>query len=225
MWQNGTYLKMKKILTLELFQKEARDFAKQLTRIEHKDIYGVTDGKAIGTYIEHAFQLHLEKKYHYHRGNSAKGIDLPELNVDIKVTSMRQPQSSCPFKSVRQKIYGLGYHLILFIYDKSDDKKLEQASLKLLHTIFIDKSKTADFRLTKTILQTLNSGGNEEDVFADLIESNLPIDEMESQYLAKEIVKNPPRLGFLTISNALQWRLQYKRIVEIAGEAEGINRL
>jgi len=41
--------------------------------------------------------------------------------VDIKVTSIRQPQSSCPFKSARQKIYGLGYSLIVFVYDKKDD--------------------------------------------------------------------------------------------------------
>jgi hypothetical protein len=49
------------------------------------------------------------------RGNLAKGIDFPELGVDIKVTSIRQPQSSCPFKSVRQKIYGRGYSLLVFV--------------------------------------------------------------------------------------------------------------
>ena len=26
-----------------------------------------------------------------------------------------------------------------------------------------------------------------------------------------------PRLGYLTISNALQWRLQYSRVIEQAG--------
>ena len=47
--------------------------------------------------------------------------DLPSLDVDIKVTSIRQPQSSCPFQSARQKIYGLGYHLLIFVYEKSDN--------------------------------------------------------------------------------------------------------
>ncbi len=216
---------MKKILTLDLIQQEAGDFAKWATKIKHKDIYGITDGKAVGTYIEHGFQSYLGKKYCYSKGSSAKGIDLPELNIDIKVTSIKQPQSSCPFKSARQKVYGLGYHLILFVYDKSDNRDTQLTSLEMLHTVFINKSKTADFRLTSRILKTLDLGGNEEDIFADLADSNLPLDEVESQNLAKEIIKNPPKLGYLTLSNALQWRLQYKRIVEIAGDIEGINRL
>ena len=49
------------------------------------------------------------------------GIDAPELDVDIKVTSIKQPQSSCPFKSARPKRYGLGYNLLVFVYEKSDD--------------------------------------------------------------------------------------------------------
>jgi hypothetical protein len=39
----------------------------------------------------------------------------------MKVTRIKQPQSSCPFKSARQKIYGLGYSLIVFVYEKIDD--------------------------------------------------------------------------------------------------------
>jgi len=80
--------------------------------------------------------------------------------VDIKVTSIRQPQSSCPFKSARQKIYGLGYSLLVFVYDKHD-----------------------------------------------------------------EVLRNPPEVGYLTVSNALQWRLQYSRVIEQAGKVGGILRL
>jgi len=39
----------------------------------------------------------------------------------MKVTSSRQPQSSCPFKHARQKIYGLGSSLLVFVYDKTDN--------------------------------------------------------------------------------------------------------
>jgi hypothetical protein len=58
-------------------------------------------------------------------GNAASGIDLPSADIltDIKVTSIKQPQSSCPFKDVKQKIYGLGYNLLVFVYDKKDDKR------------------------------------------------------------------------------------------------------
>jgi hypothetical protein len=112
---------MPKPLTIELLQKEASSFAKAESKHAEPSLFGVTDGKAVGTYLEHKFQTALHTRYTYGRGNSAKGIDFPELGVDIKVTSIRQPQSSCPFKSARQKIYGLGYSLIIFVYDKRDD--------------------------------------------------------------------------------------------------------
>ena len=40
----------------------------------------------------------------------------------------RQPQSSCPFQSARRKIYRLGYHLLIFVYDKSDNDKAKNRS-------------------------------------------------------------------------------------------------
>ncbi len=36
---------------------------------------------------------------------------------------------------------------------------------------------------------------------------------------------NPPNIGYLTISNALQWRLQYRRVIEEAGKVDGIRRI
>jgi hypothetical protein len=36
----------------------------------------------------------------------------------------------------------------------------------------------------------------------------LPVDEIQAQELAEEILQNPPELGYLTRSNALQWRLE-----------------
>ncbi len=51
---------------------------------------------------------------------------------------------------------------------------------------------------------------------------NLPVDEMEASNIADEILANPPVQGFLTISNALQWRLQYTRVIDLAGQEEGL---
>lgn len=106
------------LLTLEILRSEAIEFAKIEPKFPEPSLFGVTDGKAVGTYLEHKFQAYLQNKYDYAKGSSAKGIDFPGLDVDIKVTSIRQPQSSCPFKSARQKIYGLGYSLLVFVYDK-----------------------------------------------------------------------------------------------------------
>lgn len=106
-------------LTSASLRREAQAFSGEESRHPEPSLFGVTDGKAVGTYLEHKFRAYLRgKKYEFEEGNSATGIDFPGLSVDMKVTSIRQPQSSCPFKSARQKIYGLGYSLIVFVYDK-----------------------------------------------------------------------------------------------------------
>ena len=188
-------------------------------------LFGVTDGKAVGTYLEHKFQSELLRRYGYTKGSSAKGIDFPGLDVDIKVTSVRQPQSSCPFKSARQKIYGLGYSLLVFVYDKRDDVKTRKAQLKILHTIFIEKDRAADFQTTSGLLALLKNKANRDDILGFFAERMLTVDEISAGILADEVLRSPPALGYLTISNALQWRLQYSRAIEQAGSVTGLLRL
>ena len=216
---------MSKSLNIALIQKEAAAFAKAESKHAEPSLFGVTDGKAVGTYLEHKFQVLLQGRYGYARGNSAKGIDFPELGVDIKVTNIRQPQSSCPFKNARQKIYGLGYSLIIFVYDKKDDAKTRTGRLEILHTIFVDKERTADFQTTSGLLRLIENKANRDDILAFFQERMLPVDEIEAGNLADEILQAPPQLGYLTISNALQWRLQYSRVIEQAGSVGGILRL
>lgn len=108
-------------------------------------LFGVTDGKAIGIYLEHKFQHYLEEKYQLQKGNSAKGIDFPELMIDIKVTSIKQSQSFCHFKSARQKIFGLGYSLLIFVYEKQDNNINKTGILNIIHTIYVEESRTADY--------------------------------------------------------------------------------
>ena len=188
-----------------------------------KELFGVTDGKAIGTFVEHEFQSFLEQRYVLEAGNSANGLDLPSVNTDIKVTSITQPQSSCPYKDSRQKIYGLGYNLIVFVYQKKDNVRTKKGSLEFVSCVFVDAKRTADYQLTRTLLEIVNNNGNEEDVYALLNDRRVPGDETTLALLAEEIVRNPPMQGYLTISNAMQWRLQYKRIVDLDQDVEGIN--
>lgn len=218
-------MKDSKELTIELLCEEAGKFSEMESNHSESSIYGTTDGKALGTYFEHKFQDCLSEKYNYVRGSSARGIDFPELNVDMKVTKITQPQSSCPFKSARQKIFGLGYSLLIFVYDKFDEIETQQGNMKILHTVFVDKARTADFQTTKGILQILGNKGNIDDLIAFMYERNLPIEDIQANNLAEEIMKNPPNLGYLTISNALQWRLQYRRAIEKSGEISGILRI
>lgn len=212
-------------LTVDLLKVAAKAFAQNESGHKEKALFGVTDGKAVGTYLEHKFQEILQKKYEYVRGSSAKGIDFPILDVDIKVTSIRQPQSSCPFKSARQKIYGLGYSLLVFVYDKKDDRKSRTATLNIKHVIFVYADRTGDYQTTTGILKILDNSGNSDDLMAFMTERFLPVDEIQAQELAKDLLKKRPGVGYLTMSNALQWRLQYSRVIEQAGSIQGVERL
>lgn len=216
---------MKPALTIESLCAAAARFAAIESLHNEPLLYGVTDGKAVGTYLEHKFTAYLAESYAYESGNSALGIDLPSLNVDIKVTSIKQPQSSCPFRSASQKIFGLGYHLLVFVYDKYDNPKNKTGQLAMQHTVFVDKSRTADFQTTKGIKDILERDGNTDDLIAFIIERNLPVDEIGANQLAVTILETPPNQGYLTISNALQWRLQYSRVIQQAGSILGIVRV
>jgi len=180
--------------------------AKEFCALKHtySKLFGVTDGKAVGTFIEHEFGKYLESRYTVQIGSSASGLDLPSLETDVKVTSIRQPQSSCPFRSARQKVYGLGYNLLLFVYAKHDAQKAKTAKLTFVSCAFIDKSRTADYQTTRGILEILGQDGNRDDILAFLSDRNLPGDEIVLNTLADEITQSPPVLGYLTISNALQ---------------------
>lgn len=215
---------MKKLDKKELI-KSAEAFCKQESGKYRKELFGVTDGKAVGTFVEHLFQDYLSKNYDMEVGSSANGLDLPSVNTDIKVTSIKQPQSSCPFKDSKQKIYGLGYNLIVFVYNKVDDTKHKKGKLDFVSCTYIDQSRTADYQTTTGLRQIIENKGNADDIFAFLNDHKIPADEVTLMNMAKDILKNPPIIGYLTISNALQWRLQYSRIVSINETIEGISTI
>lgn len=215
----------KERLTVSILKEEANKFSMIESTTSSPILYGVTDGKRIGTYLEHKFQKFLHTKYIYDEGSSAKGLDFPSLNIDMKVTSIKQPQSSSPFKSARQKVYGLGYSLLIFVYDKFDDDVHRTGRLDILHTVFVEDYRTGDFQTTSGLINILNNDGNIDDILAFFEERRLPLDEIQAQSLAEEVFLSTPKLGYLTISNALQWRLQYGRVIQEAGFITGVQRV
>lgn len=220
-------MEQKEKLTIEKLIEEAQIFCVEQLKFQHKELYGVTDGKAVGTLIEHKFQTHLNDKYEVLVGSSARGIDLPsdDIQTDIKVTSIRQPQSSCPFKDAKQKIFGLGYNLLVFVYDKSDDPKTQTAILNFVSCSFVHKERTADYTTTFRLREMVKDGANEADIIAYLQDKNIPADEITLAKVAEQILQTPPEQGYLTISNALQWRLQYQRIVALTDDIPGIDKI
>ena len=218
---------MKQKLTIKTLINEAQLFCVDQSKVRHKELFGVTDGKAVGTLIEQKFQKHLSDKYELKVGSSASGVDLPaeDILTDIKVTSIKQPQSSCPFKDAKQKVFGLGYNLLVFVYDKADDPKSKTASLNFVSCSFISKERTADYTTTFRLREMVKDKANETDIIAYLQDKNIPADEITLSKLAGQILNTPPEQGYLTISNALQWRLQYQRIVTLTDEIEGITKI
>lgn len=213
---------MKEILTLEKLFKAAKEFCIVEGSINFPDLIGVTDGKAVGTFVEHRLKNYLTERFDVPVGSSASGIDLPsqEINTDIKVTSVRQPQSSCPYKSSRQKIFGLGYNILVLVYDKKDTK--DSSYLNFLNCTFIENLRTADFTVTKRIAEMLKDGANKEDIIGYFVDKNIPGDEITHDQLADEVLDKGIQQGYLTISNALQWRLQYQRVISLGNSVSGV---
>ncbi|WP_406708903.1 hypothetical protein QEV68_05395 [Trueperella pyogenes] len=211
-------------LTLDLFREAAKEFAANLAGTPLPDLYGATDGKAVGTKVESMFKDFLQIRYDFAVGNAANGLDFPSLNLDLKVTSIRQPQSSCPFRAATQKIYGLGYSLLVIVYTKRDVQAERVAYLDIENVVYIDKDRTGDFTLTRAIREIVSGidgemGGEAaaiDDLDALLQDKNIPLDEISRRQLAERLVSEVPEQGVLTISNALQWRLQYNRAIATA---------
>jgi hypothetical protein len=111
------------------------------------------------------------------------------------------------------------------VYEKADNQTSRTATLRIADTIFVESRRTADFQMTKGLRDIIGNAGNADDLMAFMSEKNLPVEEIELNDLASEILRNPPDQGFLTISNALQWRLQYTRVIEQAGSVQGVNAI
>ncbi|GBU07641.1 hypothetical protein AwDysgo_09720 [Bacteroidales bacterium] len=123
------------------------------------------------------------------------------------------------------QLFWLGYHLLVFVYDKVDDAKGKTSNLDFVSCSFISKERTADYTTTFRLREMVADKANIEDIMAYLNDKNIPADEITLHQLAKEILQTPPLQGYLTISNALQWRLQYQRIVNLVEEVNGINKI
>ncbi len=55
-----------------------------------------------------------------------------------------------------------------------------------------------------------------------LVDKNLPGDDKVYSDLADEILSHKPKQGYLTISNAFQWRLYYSKAVALDNTVNGV---
>ena len=68
-------------------------------------------------------------------------------------------------------------------------------------------------------------GANVEDIISFLTGIKIPADEITLKQIAELILSSEITIGYLTISDALQWRLQYKRIVNLSDDIPGIHKI
>jgi hypothetical protein len=69
----------KTVLTTDLLCAEAKSFSAIVSNSLEPSLFGITDGKAVGTHLEHKFRLYLQERYTFTEGNSASGIDFRAL--------------------------------------------------------------------------------------------------------------------------------------------------
>lgn len=202
------------------YSEVIRDFCADVSQRKIAELFQVTDGKKIGTYIERECKRYLEQRTGLTmEGSAALGKDLPLFNIDIKTTSAVQPQSSSPYRSLDEKIFGLPYNVLLFIYRKEDKKGY--ARLGILRCCYIHKELTGDYSTTRLARELRDNYLRKEigvDEIIGRLEEKLGITEVAdlnvTPGIVQRIIDNPPSPGVLTISFALQWRLQYGRMKE-----------
>jgi len=195
-----------------------RDFCAEISQRRIEELFQVTDGKRVGTYIEWECKAYLEERTGLEIGGSAAlGKDLPLFNIDIKTTSVVQPQSSSPYRSIDEKIFGVPYNILLFIYEKEDLDGY--ARLNILRCCYIPQEYTGDYGTTRLARQLRDRYLKKEigvDEFIRRLEEKLGITEAEdlniTPGMVQRIIDTPPAPGAVTISLALQWRLQYSRL-------------
>lgn len=110
--------------------------------------------------------------------------------------------------------------MLIFVYEKTDTANT--CTLNFVNCTFIDRNRTADFTTTRRLRQMLADGANKEDIIGYFQDRNIPGDEIIHNDLADEVLERIPDQGYLTISNALQWRLQYGRVIELKNSVEGV---
>lgn len=73
---------MKPLLNIHILIKEAATFSDIESQHDEPMLYGITDGKAVGTYLEQKIVKYLVDRYEFVQGNSASGIDFPNLDIE-----------------------------------------------------------------------------------------------------------------------------------------------
>lgn len=202
---------VRRTLTRELLLGEALRFTSLNLSMEKV----AKDGKSIGTFVERSFKDFLAERYVFRSGNPALGLDFPELEVDVKTTSAKLRSSSAPFRSYREAVFGLGYDLLVFMYEPvidfiPDGQSTAGRTVRVTRTLYVDRKETRDQKLMRQLAQC-----ETHEMRVECMRSRYPaVSEAELQEIMRDLT--PETMGVLTsnpavsMCAALQWRLNYR---------------
>lgn len=171
--------------------------------------------KRIGTYFENELRVWFEEKHGFvSDGSVAEGIDLPAFNLDVKTTSNRHPQSSSPFDDPGERITGVDYNILLFVYDR---KSVEGGNkFEIVSCAYIPKERASDYRKSenaRTLVADYREGTLTESELREQLEELTGIGAISDEKF-EEIKQNPPKKGGITMTPAVQWRFNYNKMVK-----------
>lgn len=202
----------RRTLTRELLLGEALRFSSLNLSMEKV----AKDGKSIGTFVERRFNDFLASRYVFRSGNAALGLDFPELEVDVKTTSAKLRSSSAPFKSYREAVFGLGYDLLVFMYEPvidfvPDGQTTAGQTVRITRTLYVDRKDTRDHKLLWQLAQC-----ETPELRVNAVRARYPgASEADAEDIVREVT--PELLGTVgtttpavSMCAALQWRLKYR---------------
>lgn len=169
--------------------------------------------KQIGTYFEEELrEWFAEHEGIISEGSVAKGLDLPLFDIDVKTTSVARPQSSSPFDDPGERITGVDYNILLFVYDKSATESGNQ--FDIVSCVYIPKERTGDHRMSvkaQTLVEQWSKGRLSEEELRQELEDLTGLGAISDEKF-DEIKESPPLDGTITISPAAQWRFSYNKM-------------
>lgn len=171
--------------------------------------------KQIGTYFEKELRDWFENKHGLvSEGSVAEDIDLPAFNLDVKTTSNRQPQSSSTFDDPGERIVGVDYNILLFVYDKQSVDGGNKFEIKTC--AYIPKERASDYRKSDDAVKLVadyREGKLSESELREQLEDLTGVGAISDKKF-EEIKNDPPEKGAITITPALQWRFNYNKMVK-----------
>lgn len=122
-----------------------------------------TDGKSLGTCIEKLLKAEISRTLGVKlTGSAAAGVDIPELALNTKATSNRQPQSSEPFDSPYERVLGAKYDILACIYNGNEFLRSERNTpIQITAAMYYERTEVADRQLRDSarLLRELHVAG------------------------------------------------------------------